>query len=126
MRLHTLLAILLTALLATSLAGVMAQTRGPAPPPQLDPAAPGGETGPQPSKSVPASKPTETGKKQSEEGPKIVRWVCTDRVCGGCDGQCARHGGHVAVSHRGHCASTQGSRLDQAIRQAFKAHQMGH
>ncbi len=89
MRQLTLLTVALSALMATSLAAVMARGEGD----QL----------------------------------KIVRWVCTDRICGGCDGACSGRGGHVAVSHRGHCACTpgEGGRLDQAIRKAFEDRAQG-
>ena len=55
-----------------------------------------------------------------EPPPRIIRAVCTDHLCGGCDGKCNRNGGHVAVDKKGHCACTptEGSALDRAIRQA--------
>jgi hypothetical protein len=55
-----------------------------------------------------------------EPPPRIIRAVCTDHTCGGCDGKCGRNGGHVAVDKKGHCACTptEGSALDRAIRQA--------
>jgi len=48
--------------------------------------------------------------------------VCTDRVCGGCDGKCRKSSGHVAVDKKGHCACTptEGSPLDKATRQAYE------
>ena len=111
MRGRSLFGIVLCALILTSLAGVMAQTGGlpPATPPSQTP--PAGE----------AEKP-----RQEVAEPKIVRWVCTDHVCGGCDGACSRNG-HVAVSRGGHCACTPraGDKLDQAIRKAFQSHLKG-
>jgi len=55
--------------------------------------------------------------------PRIIRTVCTDHVCGGCDGKC-RASGHVAVDKKGHCACTptEGSDLDRAVRQAYERH----
>ena len=81
---------------------------------------------PAPSTTAPPKPEEKTKKTGGEEEPKIVRWVCTDRICGGCDGQCSRHG-HVAVSKTGHCACTpnQGSALDDAIRKAFRGHEKG-
>ena len=56
--------------------------------------------------------------------PRIIRTVCTDHVCGGCDGKCRTTSGHVAVDKKGHCACTptQGSDLDRAVRQAYERH----
>ncbi len=55
------------------------------------------------------------------ERPRVVRVVCTDRICGNCDGQCHRNSGHVAIDKKGHCACTptEGSALDQATREAY-------
>lgn len=52
---------------------------------------------------------------------KIVRVVCTDHICGNCDGQCHRNSGHVAVDKKGHCACTptEGGALDRATRAAY-------
>jgi len=52
---------------------------------------------------------------------RIIRVVCTDHVCGNCDGKCHRDSGHVAVDKKGHCACTptEGSELDQATREAY-------
>ena len=122
MRPRTLLAIFLLAGAFASLAGVMAQSGGSAPAPP--PPAPGeGKAAAPGNPTEPESKP----KAKGPAGPKIVHWVCTDRICGGCDGQCSRHG-HVAVSRGGHCACTptEGSTLDQAIRKAFAGHETGH
>src|SRR5437867_12220232 len=104
MHLRSLSLIVVGALLLTSLASVTAQTAPPAPPSRE------GQPTPPPAKQrVPAE----------EQELKIVRWVCTDRLCGGCDGACSRSG-HVAVSRHGHCACTPkaGGKLDEAIRKA--------
>ena len=113
MRGRSLFILLLGALILTSLAGVMAQTpTGAGAPPPASPQAP----------------PAEARKagKEEEQAPKVVRWVCTDHLCGGCDGTCSRSG-HVAVSRKGHCACTPtpGSKLDEAIRKAFEPHVKG-
>ena len=101
----------LLAFLAVSLAGALAlsQTAPPESPSVKEP------------KSATAAKDK---KPEKPEGPKIVRWVCTDRLCGGCDGQCSRHG-HVATHKDGHCACTPnaGSALDEATRKAFEGHE---
>ena len=54
--------------------------------------------------------------------PRIIRTVCTDHVCGSCDGKCRKSSGHVAVDKKGHCACTptDGSPLDKATRQAYE------
>ena len=111
MRGRSLFGIVLCALILTSLAGVMAQTGGIPPQPPVLQTTPAGEAGKAP---------------QDLEEPKIVRWVCTDHVCGGCDGACSRSG-HVAVSRNGHCACTPkaGGWLDRAIRKAFQSHLKG-
>jgi hypothetical protein len=110
-RSHGPLLAALCALLLTSLAVVMGQTGAPPP----TPAAEAGSPAPEAKKSAPA-----------EEEPKVVRWVCTDHLCGGCDGACSRSG-HVAVSRKGHCACTPkaGGKLDEAIRKAFQPHLKG-
>jgi hypothetical protein len=102
MRARGLFAIVLMAMTLVSLAGVMAQTSGNAPPAGTAPHSRG------------------------LESPKVLRWVCTDHLCGGCDGACSRRG-HVAVSRGGHCACTPtaGSKLDQAINEAFQGHVKG-
>ncbi len=57
-----------------------------------------------------------------EPPPRIIRTVCTDHVCGGCDGKCRKTSGHVAIDKKGHCACTpaEGSALDRAVRQAYE------
>jgi len=59
---------------------------------------------------------------QEEPPPRIIRTVCTDHVCGGCDGKCRKTSGHVAIDKKGHCACTpaEGSALDRAVRQAYE------
>jgi hypothetical protein len=83
-----------------------------------------------PPSPVPAASPEPAGTPQAAPGapaagtelPRIVRTVCTDRVCGGCDGKCRASSGHVAVDKKGHCACTpaDGGALDRAIRQAYQ------
>ncbi len=91
-------------------AGLVARAATEAPP-----AAPAASPG-----ATPAASPSPT-----PELPRIVRTVCTDHICGGCDGKCSRNGGHVAVDKRGHCACTptEGSPLDRATRQAYEKKQ---
>lgn len=112
MPVRSLLAVALAALLLTSLAFATARS--------------GAASSPLPATQAPP--PAESGKSRraGEAEPKIVRWVCTDHLCGGCDGNCSRSG-HVAVSRRGHCACTPtaGSKLDKAIRKAFLPHLKG-
>lgn len=54
--------------------------------------------------------------------PRIIRVVCTDKICGNCDGKCHKNSGHVAVDKKGHCACTptEGSPLDRATRDAYE------
>jgi hypothetical protein len=61
----------------------------------------------------------------SEAPPRIVRVVCTDHICGHCDGKCHKDSGHVAVDKKGHCACTptEGSALDRATRDAYEKNQ---
>ena len=89
----------------------------PTPSPQASPAP--GETSAAP--TPPAASPTPA---LPAEPPRIVRTVCTDHVCGGCDGKCRKSSGHVAVDKKGHCACTpaEGSDLDRAVRQAYERH----
>ncbi len=62
------------------------------------------------------------GEADSEEPLKVIRVVCTDHICGNCDGRCHRDSGHVAVDKKGHCACTptEGSDLDRATRDAYE------
>ena len=91
--------------------------------PQASPA-PGSSPAPQPSPSPEASPSpqAEPAAPQEEPPPRIIRVVCTDHVCGGCDGKCRKSSGHVAVDKKGHCACTpaEGGALDRAIRQAYE------
>jgi hypothetical protein len=67
------------------------------------------------------------GKADSEKPLKVIRVVCTDHICGNCDGRCHRHSGHVAVDKKGHCACTptEGSDLDRATRDAYEKNPPG-
>lgn len=125
------------AVLAVALLGAFgvatARTQGaPAPSASPTPApspAPSADPSPSP---VPATSPGAAGAPQvaagtpaaGEELPRIVRTVCTDRVCGGCDGKCRATSGHVAIDKKGRCCCTptDGSALDRAIRQAYQRH----
>jgi hypothetical protein len=120
MRARGLIAVLGLALLATCLAAALAcggRAAAPSDAAASQPAAP--ET----SGAAPTPSPKEEA---AEEEPRIVRWVCTDRLCGGCDGGCSRHG-HVATHKGGHCACTpkEGSALDLATRKAFEGREKG-
>jgi hypothetical protein len=77
-----------------------------------------------PAPSPEASPAPAPGPQQEEAPPRIIRTVCTDHVCGGCDGKCRKTSGHVAVDKKGHCACTptDGSPLDRAVRQAYERH----
>ncbi len=83
-----------------------------APPPPSPPAAEG---------QAPAQEPGAAAT-PAPELPRIIRVVCTDRLCGNCDGKCRKESGHVAVDKKGHCACTptEGSPLDRAVRQAYE------
>ena len=113
MRTRSLIALLVLSLFAISLAGALARSQT-GPPTQPE------EKARKPAGKAEVKRPIEKG------GPKIVRWVCNDRICGGCDGGCSRHG-HVATHKGGHCACTpdQGGALDEAIRKAFEGHEKG-
>lgn len=115
------------AILGLASSGILAafllaqDTPPPAPPPSPSPAEqPAGETQPLPPSATPAGPPN-----PREKPPKIVRVVCTDHICGHCDGKCHRNGGHVAVDKNGHCACTpdEGSALDRATRDAYEKKQ---
>jgi hypothetical protein len=89
------------------------------------PTAPQPSPSPQPSPapaSTPAPEASPSPAPQEEPLPRIVRTVCTDHVCGACDGKCRKTSGHVAVDKKGHCACTptEGSALDRAVRQAYE------
>jgi len=60
-----------------------------------------------------------------EMPPRIIRVVCTDHICGHCDGKCHKDSGHVAIDKKGHCACTptEGSALDVATRDAYAKNQ---
>ena len=88
----------------------------------LAPAAtPAAQPGPA-STPAPEASPSPAPGPAEEPPPRIIRTVCTDHVCGGCDGRCRKSSGHVAVDKKGHCACTptDGSPLDRAIRQAYE------
>jgi len=111
-----------TAAPAASPAPTASPAPGPSPGTSATPAT-GPVAAPSPSASpgiTPSASPSPT-----PELPRIVRTVCTDRICGGCDGKCSRNGGHVAVDKRGHCACTptEGSPLDRATRMAYEKKQ---
>jgi len=132
MRFRSLIALFVLAVLAIFLAGALARSqtvshdRGRESLQENPKAASPQE----PSKSPPPAAPAPSAKSRKktvrDNGPRIVRWICTDRICGGCDGQCSRHG-HVATHKGGHCACTpsRGSALDEAIRKAFEGHEKG-
>ena len=62
---------------------------------------------------------------EAEPPPRIIRTVCTDHICGHCDGKCHKESGHVAVDKKGHCACTptEGGALDRATRDAYEKNQ---
>ena len=104
-----------------------AGTEGPAggarsapPAPQASPS-PQASPAPAPTPAAEAS-PSPATAPQEEPPPRIIRTVCTDHVCGGCDGKCRKTSGHVAIDKKGHCACTpaEGSALDRAVRQAYE------
>src|SRR5262245_53102434 len=90
-----------------------------APAPKASPTPPAPSPAPQPASSPAASAGPQEGSAAqaapAEEPPRIVRTVCTDHVCGGCDGKCRKSTGHVAIDKKGHCACTptDGSPLDR-------------
>jgi len=89
-----------------------------APSPTPSPAPPGGTP------AAPPAAPEATTSPVAPALPRIIRTVCTDHVCGGCDGKCRATTGHVAIDKKGHCACTptEGSDLDRAVRQAYERH----
>ncbi len=95
-------------------------TPSPAPSPEPSPS-PEPALSPEPA-AVPGAAPSTSPAPPGNELPRIIRTVCTDRVCGGCDGRCRTTSGHVAVDKKGRCACTpaEGGPLDRAIRQAYQ------
>lgn len=122
--------VLLTVIAAAGLvavAGCAARAAAQDPPapaaPQDPPAATVGAATPAPAEQAsPSPAPSAS---PAPELPRVIRVVCTDHICGGCDGRCSRRGGHVAVDKKGHCACTptEGSALDRAIRAAYEKKQ---
>ncbi|HEU4401602.1 MAG TPA: hypothetical protein VFT43_05805 [Candidatus Polarisedimenticolia bacterium] len=98
-----------------------AQPAPTSPPAAAPTPAPPGQPAPPDNTAAPAP-PGAPTPPVAEPLPRIIRSVCTDHVCGGCDGKCNKNGGHVAVDKKGHCACTPtpGSPLDQATRQAYE------
>jgi hypothetical protein len=86
------------------------------------PSAPAAAPSPAPATAAATPAPDASPSPTPEPPVRIIRAVCTDHLCGGCDGKCNRNGGHVAVDKKGHCACTptEGSALDRAIRQAYE------
>ena len=123
-RLHTISwALLPAAALAAALllAGQPARGQGQAPPSQNPPAPPAA-----PPAAAPPASPATPQPAPAEEPPlRIIRTVCTDHICGHCDGKCHKDSGHVAVDKKGHCACTptEGSALDRATRDAYEKNQ---
>ena len=118
-RLHRFGAAVLAALL---LGAVGAAAPSPRPAPETaPPASPQPSPSPEPAPS-PEAAPSPSPAPPASDLPRIIRTVCTDRVCGGCDGKCRTTSGHVAVDKRGRCACTpaEGGALDRAIRQAYQ------
>src|SRR5437867_13107816 len=102
-----------------------ASTAGTGSAPPAPQASPSPQASPAPaSTSAPeaSASPAPSPAPQEAPPPRIIRTVCTDHVCGGCDGKCRKTSGHVAVDKKGHCACTpaEGSALDRAIRQAYE------
>jgi len=115
--------LLLVASASTAGAGGPAGRARSAPPaPQASPS-PQASPAPAPTPAAEASpSPAPATAPQEEPPPRIIRTVCTDHVCGGCDGKCRKTSGHVAIDKKGHCACTptEGSALDRAVRQAYE------
>ena len=78
-----------------------------------------------PPAEAPAVPPDRPSTPPAEAPPRIIRVVCTDHICGHCDGKCHKESGHVAVDKKGHCACTptEGSALDRATRDAYEKNQ---
>jgi hypothetical protein len=90
--------------------------------PQASPA-PAAQASPAPSPAAEAPPaPAPQASPAPAELPRIIRVVCTDRICGNCDGKCHKNSGHVAIDKKGHCACTptEGGPLDEATRRAYE------
>src|SRR5260221_14617066 len=103
----------LAAALVVTLVAFAAQD---APPPAPPPAAASPQA-PQPPAGQPAP--------PAAELPRIIRVVCTDHICGHCDGKCHKDSGHGAVDKKGHsaCTPNEGSPLDSATKLAYEKSQ---
>jgi hypothetical protein len=95
----------------------------PSPTPGTQPA-PGTPPGPGAPPGAPSAPPAAIAI-GPEMPPRIIRVVCTDHICGHCDGKCHKDSGHVAIDKKGHCACTpnEGSALDIATRDAYAKNQ---
>ena len=104
-------------------------------PPDQDPNAPTPPEAPQgappqpaeaaPAAAATAAAPAAAPAAPAEAPPRIIRVVCTDHICGHCDGKCHKESGHVAVDKKGHCACTptEGGALDRATRDSYAKNQ---
>jgi hypothetical protein len=120
-------AFLVSAVLAAALVlvGIAARGAEPSATPAPQPTPPSSPA-PTPASSPPAAPaPSSSPEPAPAPLPRIVRVVCTDRICGNCDGKCHKNSGHVAIDKKGHCACTpaEGGPLDQATRQAYQKNQ---
>ena len=97
---------------------VQPETPPAAPPQPAEAAPPAPAPAATPASAAPAAAP-------AEAPPRIIRVVCTDHICGHCDGKCHKESGHVAVDKKGHCACTptEGSALDKATRDSYEKNQ---
>ena len=110
---------------AVSVFALVASASSAAVSPPAPQATPSPQASPAPASTpAPEASPMPSPAPQEEPPPRIIRTVCTDHVCGGCDGKCRKTSGHVAVDKKGHCACTptEGSALDRAVRQAYERH----
>jgi hypothetical protein len=100
----------------------MPPAENPAPGPPPAPGTPPAEAAPPAAAPNPPPAPRAVG---PEMPPRIIRVVCTDHICGHCDGKCHKDSGHVAIDKKGHCACTpsEGSALDVATRDAYAKNQ---
>ncbi len=116
-----LLAIGGSALLMLSVLALGSERSAGAPPDQ-DPNAPAQPETPPVAPPLPAAAAPAA---PAEAPPRIIRVVCTDHICGHCDGKCHKESGHVAVDKKGHCACTptEGSALDKATRDSYEKNQ---